>query len=97
MAYNAISKEHAYSGPEISSCNDKTPFQRILDERKQRDRIMLRSWHNYIRMLCEGVLLCLEIGSNFTAIAFRACLISRVDVKNVSRLPLPDKLTMIYG
>lgn len=33
--YNAISKEHAYSGPEISSCNDKTPFQRILDARKQ--------------------------------------------------------------
>lgn len=35
MAYNAISKEHAYSGPEISSCNDKTPIQCILDARKQ--------------------------------------------------------------
>lgn len=35
LAYNAISKEHADSGPEISSCNDKTPFLCILDARKQ--------------------------------------------------------------
>lgn len=35
LAYNAISKAHAYSGPEISSCNNKTPIQCILDARKQ--------------------------------------------------------------